>query len=146
MALKSLVSKLSEKLADTLAGKPERGLWQPASGAFPRLMLLDAEVLKDRGGLFALWHRGVRPQWIYIGCATDLASAIKASQCDPDVALYDLNDGVYVAWAQCKPEERIGAVVHLRQLLSPAITRSPLEQFGTIPEEAEPIEFQPPVD
>ncbi len=63
MALKGLVGKLSEKIAGSLAGKPGRGPWQPAQGGYPRLMLMDADVLKDlqeTGGVFALWHNGVR--------------------------------------------------------------------------------------
>ncbi|MDG2320212.1 MAG: hypothetical protein P8L79_08140 [Rhodospirillaceae bacterium] len=37
-------------------------------------------VLKNKGGVFARWHRGVRPQWIYIGHTPDLWAALLAAQ------------------------------------------------------------------
>ena len=75
MALKSLVDKLT--------GKSDRGSWQPAAGPYPRLISMDEaapSVLKNKGGVFALWHRGVRPQWIYIGYTPDLWAALLAAQ------------------------------------------------------------------
>ena len=149
MALKGIVSKLSGKLAETFSTKPTRGPWLPAQGDFPRLMLLEQQVLdeiKDTGGLFALWHRGVRPQWIYVGHTDDLTATIAEAQTDSDIALYDLNDGVYVTWALCPPEARAGAVLSLRQVLGPAIDRSLLDVAGHIPPETKPSDFPLPVD
>lgn len=149
MALKGIVSKLSGKLADTFAVKSDRGPWLPAQGDFPRLMLLEQQVLdeiKDTGGLFALWHRGVRPQWIYVGHTADLAATIALAQTDPDIALYDLNEGVYVTWAPCPPETRASAVLYLRQVLGAAIDQSPLDEVGQIPPETKPSEYPLPVD
>ena len=141
MALKDLIGKLT--------GKPSRGPWQPAAGPFPRLMLLDAaaiDSLKDAGGLFALWHRGVRPQWIYVGYADDLADTLTAAQSDPDIELYNLNEGVFVSWAECPAEERASAVVHLKTLLEPAIASSPLDELGPVDPETKPTAFPAPVD
>lgn len=141
MALKSLLGKLT--------GKSDRGSWQPSAGPYPRLMLLDKAVVKalpSSGGLYALWHRGVRPQWVYIGHAADLSGAVAVAQEDHDVSLYDLNDGVYLAWTECPPETRAGAVLYLRTLLEPALQQSPLDAFGPVDPEAAPVEFPPPVD
>ena len=141
MALKGLIGKLT--------GKSERGSWQPESGPYPRLMLLDDDslgALKNTSGLYALWHRGVRPQWVYVGHAVDLASALTAAQSDPDLMLYDLNGGVYVCWADCSTEERPSAVVHLRKVLEPAVPSSPLDELGPVDSETEPMVFSAPVD
>ena len=64
MALKGLVGKISGKLSETFAGQG-RGPWQPEAGPYPRLMLMEEDALQslaEVGGLYALWHRGVRPQ------------------------------------------------------------------------------------
>jgi hypothetical protein len=39
-------------------------------------------VLKNKGGVFALWHRGVRPQWIYIVHTPYLWAALLVAQED----------------------------------------------------------------
>jgi len=149
MALKGLVSKLSGKLADTFSAKSDRGPWQPSQGDFPRLMVFGPEeldALKGAGGLVALWHRGIRPQWIYVGHTEDLAATIGEAQSDPDVGLYDLNDGVYVTWANCPQEDRAGAVLYLKKTLSPAIDRSSFDASGQVPADTEPLDFPLPID
>lgn len=141
MALKGLIDKLK--------GVPARGSWQPSTGPYPRLTTLqdaDLAFLKDTGGLFALWHRGIRPQWIYIGHSSDLMAALSMAREDPDVRAYDLNDGVYVAWTECLPNMRSAAVLHLRTLCVPAIKTSPLDELGVVEPETKPIEYAPPVD
>jgi hypothetical protein len=103
-------------------------------------------ALKDVGGLFAFWHRGIRPQWIYVGHTEDLSTTLATAQNDPDLALYDRNDGVYVAWAECVPEDRTGEVLYLKNMLSPAIDQLPLGALEEADPETKPIEFPLPVD
>jgi hypothetical protein len=149
MALKGLVGKLSEKIAGSLAGKPGRGPWQPAQGGYPRLMLMDADVLKDlqeTGGVFALWHNGVRPQWIGVAGADSLGQAFEVLQADSDILLYDRNDGVFVAWAECGTENRSRVVAYLRSVLEPAIEQIPGDQALPQTPDEEPLEFPVPAD
>jgi len=96
------------------------------------------------GGVFALWHLGVRPQWVYVGAADDLASAFDAARNDPDMLAYDRNGGLYVAWADLPPEQRPGVVVHLRAALVPAVSASPLDDLGPGLADAQEIVFPPP--
>ncbi len=141
MALKGLLGKLT--------GKSDRGLWQPQAGPFPRLMLMDETALaslKNQGGVYAFWHRGVRPQWIYVGHCNDFADTLLEAQSDSDLALYDLNEGVFVSWAECPVPDRPAAVIYLRSILEPAISESPLDDFGPVDPETKPKEFPPPVD
>ena len=141
MALKTLLGKLT--------GKSDRGPWQPPTGPFPRLMLMDTaalESLRNTGGVYALWHRGVRPQWIYVGHTENFAEALLAARDDPDLALYDRNEGVFVSWAECPTNLRAAAVVYLRGQLEPAITASPLDDFGPVDPETKPLKFPLPVD
>lgn len=148
MALKGLVGKLSAKITDSLSGGG-RGPWQPAAGPFPRLISIDEAVhksLKGKSGLLVLWHRGVRPQWIFAGCAADLSAILAAAQDDDDVGLYDLNDGVYAAWALLPVAQCPGAVAYLRGVLEPALTETPLAAFGPVADGAKPVEVHLPAD
>jgi len=142
MKIKGLIKKLK--------GKPSRGSWQPANGPYPRLKELDdypaLKMLKYTGGLYALWHRGVRPQWIYIGYALDLCLALSMAMEDPDIKLYERNDGVFFGWAECPQGIRAAAVKHLRLLCEPAILLSPLDELGAVDPKVSPIEFPPPID
>lgn len=149
MALKGLVGKLSEKIAGSLAVKPERGPWQPAQGGYPRLTLMDADLLaglQETGGVFALWHSGVRPQWIGVAAADSLGQAFEGLQTDPDILLYDRNDGVFVAWSECASENRSKVVAYLQSVLEPAIERLPSDQAFPLAPEEEVLEFPVPVD
>ena len=104
------------------------------------------EDLKEQGGLYAFWHRGVRPQWIYVGYTGNLGEALEAAQEDSALALYDLNEGVFAAWAACLPNQRQAAVMHLRHILEPALIESPLDEFGPVDPDTKPFEFPPPMD
>lgn len=149
MVLKGLVGKLSEKIVGSLAGRPDRGPWQPAQGGYPRLILMDADVLKGlqkTGGVFALWHTGIRPQWIGVAGADDLGQAFEALQADPDILLYDQNDGVFVAWAECAVENRSRVVAYLMSVLEPAIERLPDDQVLPLTPDEEALEFPVPAD
>lgn len=149
MALKGLVGKLSEKLASTLTSKPDRGPWQPSQGGYPRLMALEQDELdglQGIGGLYVLWHRGVRPQWLAVNHTEDLCAALKAAQIDPDILLYDQNDGVFVTWAECLREQRLGAVQYLHSALEPALAEPVSEPEASNSTETLPIEFPIPTD
>ena len=115
--------------------------WRPA-GPYPALF---SDVVVEEGpGVFALWHLGVRPQWVYIGGATDLSAAIEAARQDPDLLAYDQNGGVFMAWASADPVTQPGAVLFLRSRLLPAIEQSPLDALCPIPEGTQPIEVTAP--
>lgn len=92
-------------------------------GLFFRLIHLDPEQegLSGVGGIFVVWHAGLRPQWVYVAAAEDLAAAIHKLADDADVMSYEVNGGLFVSWALVRPEYRSGAVAYLNGLLRPAI-------------------------
>lgn len=148
MALKGLVGKISGKLSETFAGQG-RGPWQPEAGPYPRLMLMDEDALQslaEVGGLYALWHRGVRPQWIYAGHAEDLSEALSVARDHADIHLYDLNEGVYVTWAEWPADQRAGAVVYLRSVMEPAGGFDALDALGPIADDTPPLSIPLPID
>lgn len=149
MALKGLVTKLSDKLSSTLSSKPEREPWQPAAGPYPLLDVLPDETVESvsgKSGVFVLWHRGVRPQWLFTGFAADIALAMKDARADADVQKYMLNEGVYVAWAFLSEAESEGVPAYLREQMQPALTMGALVEKYLLADEAPPTEFPMPVD
>lgn len=98
--------------------------WQKdANGYYPRLLRLTTQKLglEGVGGIYALWHRGVRPAWIYFGVSPDLAESLARAR-DADAVLnWETSGGVYVSWVAIKPEFRDGVVSYLRATLSPKI-------------------------
>ena len=92
-------------------------------GLFFRLIHLDPEEegLSGVGGIFVVWHAGLRPQWVFVSAADDLAAAIHRLADDADVMSYEVNGGLFVSWALVRPEYRSGAVAYLTGRLRPAI-------------------------
>ena len=92
-------------------------------GLFFRLIHLDPEEegLSGVGGIFVVWHAGVRPRWVYVSATDDLAAAIHRLADDADVMSYEVNGGLFVSWALVRPEYRSGAVAYLTGRLRPAI-------------------------
>ena len=149
MALKGLVTKLSRKLAESLASKPARESWLPGDGPFPRLMLMENETIQaipEGGGLLAFWHGGVRPQWVFVGHTEDLRTTVHQAQSHPDLILYDGNEGLWVSWAICESSDRPGAVVYLNNQLEPALGPQAIVGAGAISGDIEPKPFPLPID
>ncbi len=96
--------------------------WHSDTGEYPRLLTLDCDAagLAGKRGIYAAWHLGVRPQWLHIGAAPDLAEAFRELANSPEILAYDQNRGVFAAWA-FPPEDQVpGTVLYLRQTLNPA--------------------------
>jgi hypothetical protein len=108
---------------DSAAGKPEAVPWKRDSrGYYPRLLRIDPDSLAEEGGVYVLWHRGLHPQWIYVGATSDLGVSLGRAR-DAEIVLnYEPLGGVYVTWAPIRPEFRDGVVNFLRDTLNPLIT------------------------
>ncbi len=149
MALKSLITKLSSKLAESLASKPARETWLPSDGPFPRLLQMDHDAIQaipEGGGLLALWHGGVRPQWVFVGHTEDLRTTVHQAQSHPDLILYDRNEGLWVSWSICEPGDRPGVVVYLNNQLEPALGPQAIAGSGPLSDDVEPKPFSLPID
>lgn len=99
-------------------------IWARTSrGVFFRLIHLDPEKegLSGVGGIFVVWHAGLRPRWVHVAAAEDLAAAFHQLADNTDVMSYEVNGGLFISWALVRPEYRNGAVAYLNGLLRPAI-------------------------
>lgn len=122
---------LKAKLGRFLGGLAPRAAtpWRPMDKPYPRLALLDpvSEGLSAAvGGVYAVWHLGVRPQWLRVGASPDLAAAFGALRDHPLLAGFQPNGGIFVSWALLPPPVWAGTVKSLAQRLSPALQHVPM--------------------
>lgn len=93
-------------------------------GGFHRLLsLLTAEItaLSGTGGVYAIWHRGVRPGWVYVGASKDLCKSLQEARDTPEILAFESRGGLYVSWSAVVPDCRDGVVKFLKETCSPAI-------------------------
>ena len=98
--------------------KPVDPNWVRApSGRFWPLLSLDPEELNlnNVGGVYLIWHAGVRPEWVYAGHTKDMAAALHHVGNNPDINYYEKNGGLFVAWAPVMEAYRPGVVKYLEE-------------------------------
>lgn len=118
--------------------------WQPRGAPYPRLLAPDLPLtsLQGKSGLYAIWHLGVRPQWLRVRAAVDLSAAIMAAKALPTVLAYQPNGGLYVAWMLAPAERALGLAARLIADLRPVIQEPVLT--GDLTGHAKPLACQPP--
>ncbi len=112
-------SSVFRRLAGALAPARRDIVWQPEGQCYPRLLTFDGQELTGRSGLYAVWHLGVRPQWLRVGFATDLAAAISVLAKTPEIAAFAPHDGPFVSWCFGTAAEASGRVRYLAERLLP---------------------------
>jgi len=137
--LKSLVKQLTEPPA---AKSP----WRPSDKPYPLLSEVDpaAAGLVGVPGIAAIWHLGVRPQWLRVVAARDLAAAIRSAAQNPAIISYKPNGGVYVAWAPLPLPALHGHVQHLTAILKPLLQTARLTSEVDQPPDTKPLDFPLP--
>ncbi len=115
-------------LLDRIKGKPAPDAWHPGEGVYPSLFDLGphAAALKAKSGIFALWHLGVRPQWLRVGAAGDLGACLAAAAEALKESPFRGNGGLYAAWVFMPAARCSGIVMHLRTRLRPILQDTPL--------------------
>lgn len=136
----SLFKRLSE--ADKPAGDPVDIRWsRNHKGRFHNMIKLDvvAEGLRDVGGVYVIWHGGVKPDWLYVGFSSDLGRQIDPLIDDPRFEEHMERGGVYVTWAIVNPEFRHGVVRYLTERLDPKIENPAARPLCKGPDRVVPI-------
>ncbi len=113
-----------KKVKPIVSDTPLDPSWaKSANGRFHRLVRLDpeAEGLSRVGGVYVVWHSGVRPQWVYVGRTEDLAAAFHHVAGNDDIMGYEVNGGLYVSWCLIREEYRGGVVRYLHDTLKPLV-------------------------
>ncbi len=104
-------------------------------GGFYQLLQLDTDEanLDGVGGVYIVWHGGVKPAWVYAGESPNLARAINEVADNEDVTQYEVNGKLYVSWSPVLEEYRRGVVLYLTQVLKTLVEnpRAPKEESDT---------------
>lgn len=137
--------KLLTREAKTPPGEVADPAWRKSpKGYFYRLLSLNLglDKLKGVGGVYVLWHRGLRPRWVYVGATDDLGRSLSEARDHPGVLAYEPRGGLYVTWSPIVAEYRPGVLLYLREVMAPLIAE-PLPWDET-PRRAEPVPVRLP--
>ena len=126
----------------TSMDRKDDAFWRPDDQIYPRLSEFDAVAagLDGQGGVYAIWHLGVRPQWLRAGASDNLSKTFEMLTALEEVAAYDRNRGVFVAWAPLLSEQWAGVVKSLTERLAPALQALSLESEFSAGEDAAPVD------
>jgi hypothetical protein len=140
MALGKTLKSLAAKFA---APQVPASAWRPIGAVYPALHSFEpvAHGLTATPGLIAVWHLGVRPQWLKVAAVTNLEVALKAAGQVTAITSYKPNGGVYVAWALTAMPAGLGHAVFLMGRLQPVLQAHPLPAELPIGENIKPVEY-----
>ncbi len=108
----------------TAPAEPEDPKWaRSPSGHFRRFINFDPEEegLSGKGGVFVVWHGGLRPRWVYAGASADLARALHELADEDEVMAFEVNGGLFLTWAGIRQEYRNGVVKFLNEAMDPLV-------------------------
>lgn len=103
-------------------------MWRPLDRPYPRIMEVDIAVegLVGQPGIYAIWHLGVRPQWLRVGATLNLGVTLSQLAHVRWIVAHKDNNGVFAAWAFRPQEQSAGLVRYLAETLSPAYQGEPI--------------------
>ena len=91
-------------------------------GDYYRLFMIDDVSdlsLRGVGGVYLLWHGGVKPSWLIAGATEDLEHSFSELMDDPDIREYEARGGVYLSWSPIKSSFREGVVHFIAKHTNP---------------------------
>ena len=118
---------------------------QSSAGRWNRFVHLDpeAEGLSGKSGIFVIWHGGVKPQWLYVGKARDLAVSIHTMAENEELMYYEVRGRLWITWSLIKPEFQEGVLRFLHDRLNPIIETPNIENIDAAPIPVFPPAYQP---
>jgi len=105
-------------------GPPQDPKWTHGEGGrFPKFLDLDPEAagLTGKSGVFAIWHTGVQPGWVYIGRSPNLAATLFQLGENADILEYRDRGALYVSWCYIRDDFQDGVVTYLTLALKPKV-------------------------
>ena len=113
-----------KKSARKPPGPPQDPKWAHGEGGrFPKFLDLDPEAagLEGKSAVFAIWHTGVQPGWVFIGRSTNLADTFFELGDNEDILEYRDRGNLFVSWCYIRDEFQDGAVTYLTKALKPKV-------------------------
>jgi len=111
-------------------------------GAFLPFLSIDPEEigLSRVGGVYLIWHGGVRPEWVYAGHTKDMAAAFHHAGTNKEITYYEQNGGLFVAWALVKEPYRPGVVKYIQESFKTLVPNT-----GDFNDKTVPVPVTPPI-
>lgn len=118
--------------------------WRNARGKYPRLAFIEPveDGLSGVGGVYVIWHRGVRPRWVYVGAGYDMGKAVEQARSNRDIADLEVHGGLFFTCSPVKEGYRDGVVRYLHESLRTEF--DPTYLYKGYNAEAAPIPVTPP--
>jgi hypothetical protein len=105
-------------------GPPQDPKWTHGEGGrFAKFLDLDPEAagLDKKSAVFAIWHTGVQPGWVYIGRTSDLASTFFTLGDHEEILEYRDRGSLFVSWCYIRDSLQDGVVTYLTLALKPKV-------------------------
>lgn len=115
------------------------------TGRYHRFIYLDPEEsgLTGVSGVFVIWHGGVRPEWVYVAKAKDLAAAMHEAAADEEIMHHELFGGLFITWSLVVPKYQDGVVRFLTEGLRPVVENPAAKGLKAAPVPVFPPTYHP---
>ncbi|MDP2698783.1 hypothetical protein [Thalassospira sp.] len=92
-------------------------------GDYYKLFMLDdiADLKLDGvGGVYLIWHGGLKPGWLTAGATDDLGESFRDARSNREIRNYDGRGGVFISWSPIVDDYRDGVVHFIEKHTNPA--------------------------
>lgn len=102
-----------------------------AQGKFRRMPFVELAKENVTGvkAIYVLWHGGVKPGWVYVGYADDLATDLMDAKQNRDIMEYDMRGGLYVTWQVFPDKMAPGVFAFLSDALQPSVRNPEVDMY-----------------
>ncbi len=90
---------------------------------------LGKENVSGMSAIYVIWHGGVKPGWVYVGLADDLAMDITDAKQSREVMAYDMRGGVFITWQAFPKNMAPGVFAFLTEVLQPEIRNPEVDMY-----------------
>jgi len=93
------------------------------SGKFRRLPFIELakENVSGMSAVYVIWHGGMKPGWVYVGLADDLAMDITDAKQSSEIMEYDMRGGAFITWQTFPNKMAPGVFAFLTDVLQPEV-------------------------
>lgn len=128
-------SSRGPEISDIAWAKDDRGKYR----RFMTMKLPNAAI-EGIGGVFVIWHSGVKPGWVYVGCTTNLSADLTALHESRDILDYESRGGVFVTWYAIDSARAGRIFKFLHDALKPAVPNPDADSYA----KKQPLYVLPP--
>ncbi|MCW9040514.1 MAG: hypothetical protein OQJ76_08470 [Rhodospirillales bacterium] len=97
-------------------------------GRYRKLALIDTDSAALKvGGVYVIWHGGVRPEWVWVGVSSDVGEALERCLRDKEISEYSVHGGLYATWSTVLEPYRNGVAKYLVETMEPRVENPNLD-------------------